>query len=92
MPFEMSKLQYNKWEVSLLEVAMNPLLEVLHFDMDEFVIFIFGVALNQRQYEITIGNFLVCTCLDFMIMILGSVREVSAMQTHLLHVATCHVL
>jgi hypothetical protein len=30
--------------------------------------------------------------LDFVIMLLRSVREVGAMQTHLLHVTTCHVL
>lgn len=93
MPFKMSKLWYNKWEVSqLLETVVNPLLKVLAFRYGWIFTFISGVNLHQKQYEITIGNFLACTCLDFVIMLLWLVREMGAMQTHLLHVATYHVL
>jgi len=80
MFFEMSKLHYNKWEVSqLLEVVVNSLLEVFALRYGWIFTFIFGVAPNQRQYEIIIGNFLACICLDFVIMLLRSMKEVGAM-------------
>ncbi len=75
-----------------LEIVVNLLLKVPTLRYGWIFTFIFVVAPNQKEYEITIGNFLAFISLDFVIMLLRSVREVGAMQTHLLHVATCHVL
>jgi len=66
-PFKMSNPHYNLWEVGwLLETTINPPLDVLN--MDKSIIFCM-VKSKQKKYEVTTGNFLACTCLDFVKMI-----------------------
>jgi hypothetical protein len=40
-----------------------------------------GKTLNKRQYELTIGNFLAYTCMDFVydFELIGEMREMGAM-------------
>jgi hypothetical protein len=65
----MSNLHYNLWETGqLFEVTINPPLEVPPLEYGRIYKILFGQNPNKRQYEITIGNFLACTCLDFITM------------------------
>jgi hypothetical protein len=70
VPFKMSNLNYNWWEVGwFLEVTINPPLEVPPPGYGWIYMIISSQNPNKNQYEITIGNFLACTCLDFVTMI-----------------------
>jgi hypothetical protein len=72
MSFKMFKPHYNWWEVGqLLEMVVNPLLDVPTLGYGRIYKIFFYAALNQKQYKVTIGNFLACTYLDFVIMLLG---------------------
>jgi len=74
VPFKMSNLHYNQWEVGhrLFEAIVNPPLEVPLLRYGLIYKILFGQNLNKKQYEVTIGNFPTCTCLDFIIMISNS--------------------
>jgi hypothetical protein len=72
MSFKMFKPHYNWSEVGqLLEMVVNPLSDVPTLGYGQIYKIFFYVALNQRQYKVTIGNFLACTYLDFVTMLLG---------------------
>ncbi len=70
LPFKMSNLHYNLWEASqLLKVIVNPPLEVPPSRYGRIYKIMFGQNPNKKQYEVTIRNFLTCTCLNFVTMI-----------------------
>jgi hypothetical protein len=70
IPFKMSNLHYNQWEVGwVFEATINPPLKVLLHGYGRIYKIIFGQNPPQKKYEITIGNFPTCICLDFVIMI-----------------------
>ncbi len=55
MPFKMSNLHYNQWEVGrLLEVIVNPPLEVPPLGYGRIYKIPLGQNPNKKQYEITI--------------------------------------
>jgi hypothetical protein len=65
----MSNLHYNQWEAGqLLEVIINPPLEVSLLDMDKFIR-LYLAKIQTKKYEVTIGNFPACICLDFVVTI-----------------------
>jgi len=65
VPFKMSNLHYNQWEVGwLLEATINPPLKVSLHGYGRIYKTLSSQNPNKKQYEITIGNFLTCTCLD----------------------------
>jgi len=69
MPFKMSNLHYNLWEAcQLFEMTINAPLEVPPFGYGQIYKILFGQNPNKKQYEVTIGNFLAYTCLDFVTM------------------------
>jgi hypothetical protein len=69
IPFKMSNLHYNQWEAGqLLEVIINPPLEVSLLDMDKFIR-LYLAKIQTKKYEVTIGNFPACICLDFVVTI-----------------------
>jgi hypothetical protein len=69
MPFKMSNLHYNWWEASwLLETTINPPLEVPPPKYRWIYKILFCQNPNKKQYEITIGNFPTCICMDFVVM------------------------
>jgi hypothetical protein len=69
VPFKMSHLHYNWWEISqLFETTINPPLEVPRPRYGRIYKILFGQNPNKKQFEITIGNFLACTSLDFVAM------------------------
>jgi hypothetical protein len=73
VPFKMSNLHYNRWEVGqLLEATINPSLEVPLLKYGWIYKIMSGQNPNKKQYEVTIRNFLACTCLDFVAMIYSS--------------------
>ncbi len=73
VPFKMSNLHYNRWEAGqLLEATINPSLEVPLPRYGQIYKIVSSQNLNKKQYEVTIRNFLACTCLDFVAMIYGS--------------------
>jgi len=75
MPFKMSNLHYNRWEVAwLLEATINPPLDVPPPRYGWIYKILFGQNPNKKQYEVTIGNFLACISLDFVTMISNSLR------------------
>ncbi len=94
MSFKMCKPHYNQWEASqLLKVVVNPSLEVLALRYDESIrIFLVqlqtkgNTKLQLRTSQPTLGF-----C-NYVVMLIGSTKEVGVMQTHLLLVATCYVL
>jgi hypothetical protein len=66
MPFKMLNLHYNWWEAGwFLETTINPPLEVPPPRYRWIYKILFGQNPNKKQYEITIGNFPTCICLDF---------------------------
>ncbi len=76
VPFNMSNLHYNGWEVDqLLEVVINPPLEVPPPRYGWIYKIMSGQNPNKKQYEITIGNFLAYACLDFVAMISSSLGQ-----------------
>ncbi len=69
----MSKQHTNKWEVGcLLEAIVNPPLEVPTLGYGQIYNVLSSCPTNRRQYEITIGKFPTCTCLDFVGMVANS--------------------
>jgi hypothetical protein len=73
MLFKMSNLHYNQWEVGrLLEVTVNPPFEGSPLGYGWIYKILFSQIPNKIQYEVTIGNFLACTCLDFITMMSSS--------------------
>jgi hypothetical protein len=75
VPFKVSNLHYNWWEASwLLEVIINPPLEVPLPRYGRIYKILPSQNPNKKQYEITIGNFLACTCLDFVAMMFNSLH------------------
>jgi hypothetical protein len=69
VPFKMLNLYYNRWGTSrLLETILSPPLEVPPPIYGWIYKILFGQNPNKKQYEIIIGNFLACTCLDFVTM------------------------
>jgi hypothetical protein len=73
VPFKMSNLHYNWWEVGrLFELIVNPPLEVPLLGYGQISKILFGQNPNKKQHEITIGNFPTCICLDFVEMISNS--------------------
>ncbi len=74
--FTMSKLHYNWWEAGQFFVAtFEPPLEVFAPSYGRIHKITCGKTSNKRQYEVTIGNFLACICLDIVIMVLGSLGK-----------------
>jgi hypothetical protein len=70
VPFKMSNLHYNWWEGGRLLIAtINPPLEVPLPWYEWIYKMLFGQNRNKKQYEVIIGNFFACTCLDFVTMI-----------------------
>jgi hypothetical protein len=66
VPFKMSNLHYNWWEVGwFFEATINPPLEVPPPRYGWIYKILSSQNLNKKQYEITIGNFPTCICLDF---------------------------
>lgn len=67
IPFKMSKQHYIQWEVGcLLEVIVNPPLEVHAPRYGWIYNILFNALENRKQNEVTIGYFPNCTCLDFL--------------------------
>ncbi len=76
IPFNMSNLHYNRWEAGqLLEVTINPPLEVPPLGYGRIYKIMFGQNPNKKQYEVTIMKFLACICLDFGTMIYNSLGQ-----------------
>jgi hypothetical protein len=70
VPFKMSNLHYNQWEVGwLLEAIVNPPLKVPPPRYGQVYKILSSQNPNKKQYELTIGSFLTYTCLDFVAMI-----------------------
>ncbi len=66
----MSNLHYNRWEASrLFEVTVNPPLEVPLPRYGQICKIMFGQNPDKKKYEVIIGNFPTCICLDFVEMI-----------------------
>jgi hypothetical protein len=75
MPFKMSNLHYNWWEFGqLLKAIINSPLEVPPPGYGQIYKILSGQNPNKKQYEITIGNLLACTCFDFVKMIFSSLN------------------
>jgi hypothetical protein len=73
VPFKMSKLYYNQWEVGqFLEATINPPLEVPPLGYGQIYKILSSQKPNKKQYEVTIGNLPICSCLDFVEMISNS--------------------
>ena len=74
VPFKMSNLHYNQWEVGhqLFEAIVNPPLEVPLLGYGRIYKILFGQNPNKKQYEVIIWNFPTCICLDFVTMISNS--------------------
>jgi hypothetical protein len=73
MPFKMSNLHYNRWEVGqFFETIVNPPLEVPPLRYGRIYKILFDKNPNKKQYEVMIGNFPTYTCLDFIIMMFSS--------------------
>jgi hypothetical protein len=91
----MSNLHYNQWEVGwLFEAIVNPPLEVPLPRYEKIHMILYGQSLNKKHYEVIIGNFLACICLDFVAMmssLLGRWGKWAPCK-HVLCFATCHVL
>jgi hypothetical protein len=69
-PFIMSKLHYNWWEVGrLLMGIFQPPLEAFSLGYGQIYKILCDEISNKRQYEVTIGNFLACICMDFVTMV-----------------------
>ncbi len=75
VPFKMSNLHYNRWEASrFLEVIINSPLEVPLCRYGRIYKIIPSQNPNKKQYEVIIGNFPACTCLDFVAMMFSSLH------------------
>lgn len=75
-PLTMSKLHYNWWEANQFLMAIfEPPLEVLTSGYGWIYKITCGETSNIRQYEITIRNFLACSCLDIVTMVLSSLGK-----------------
>ncbi len=75
-PFTMSKLYYNQWETGRLFVAtFQPPLEVPILGYGQIYNILCGKTLNKRQYKVIIRNFLTYTYMDFVTMVLGSLKK-----------------
>ncbi len=73
VPFKMSNLHYNLCEAGrLLEAIVNPSLEVPSPRYGQVFKILSSQNPNKNQYEVTIGNFLAYTCLDFVKMMFNS--------------------
>ncbi len=76
LQFTMSKQQYNQWEASWLLAATFQLpLHVLTPRYGQIYKILCGKVVNKMKYEIIIGNFPTCTCMDFVIMISSSLGK-----------------
>jgi len=72
----MLKQHYQGWEANgLLVTTFHPPLEVLVLGYGWIYKILCGKTSNKIQYEVTIGNFSVCTCMDFVIIILSSLGK-----------------
>jgi hypothetical protein len=69
VPFKLSNPHYNLWEASwLFEVTINSPLKVSPPEYGWTHKILFCQNRNKKQYEVTIGNFPTCTCLNFVTM------------------------
>ncbi len=76
VPFKMSNLHYNMWEAGrLIEVIVNPPMEVASPRYGRIYKILFSQNPTKKQYEVTIGNFLACTCLDFVVMMFSLLSQ-----------------
>jgi hypothetical protein len=72
----MSNLYYNRWEVNWFsKVTINAPLEVPLFGYGWIYKILSSQNPNKRQYEVTMGNFLTCICLDFVTMTFNSLSR-----------------
>jgi hypothetical protein len=93
LPFMMSKQHYNRWEVGwLFDMTFKPPLEVpTILKYGQIYNIIYGQTSNNKQYEVTIGNFFVCTYMDFVITIsnLLGMHEKWVPCKHMYYVTYC---
>ncbi len=70
---KLSMQQINRWEVGrTLEVVVFPPTKVLPPRCGHIYTINFSPPPSTKQYEVTIGNFLNCTYVDFVQMMVGS--------------------
>ncbi len=71
--FKLSTQQTNRWEAGwTLEAVVLPPIEVPPLTYGQIYIISFNPPLSTKQFEVTIGNFHNCTCVDFITMMVGS--------------------
>jgi len=71
--FKFSIQQHKKWEVGhVLVTQILPPTNVHALGYERIYYIILGPIENRNQYEITIGTFLTCSCIDFVSMLTSS--------------------
>jgi hypothetical protein len=96
--FKFFTQQQNKWEAGRVLLAnILPPTNVTSPTYGRIYIIILGPIKNCKQYEIIINNFPTCNCMDFVLMMIGSLGASNkwAHCKHLcivLHLATCDVM
>jgi hypothetical protein len=70
---KLSTMQTNRWEAKqTLEVAILPPIEVPQPRYGQIYIINYGPPLSTKQYEVMIGNYPNCICVDFIQMMASS--------------------
>jgi hypothetical protein len=74
-------------------MTFKPPLGLLLLDMDKSKIF-YVLEIQTKKYEIIIGNFTTCTCMNFVtdFKLIGEIGKMGAMKTHVICIATCNLL
>jgi hypothetical protein len=74
--FKLSILQENKWEVGqILETTLLNPSNILHLGYGRIYYFLLGPPKNHKQYEVTINDYLTCSCMDFSSMMASSLGK-----------------
>jgi hypothetical protein len=74
-------------------MTFKPPLGVLLLDMDKSKR-LYVLKIQTNKYEIKIGNFTTCTCMNFVtnFKLIGKIGKMEAMKTHVICIATCNLL
>jgi hypothetical protein len=74
--FKLSILQKNKWEVGqTFEVTLLTPLNIPPSRYGWIYCLFLGLPENYKQYEVTINDYLVCSCMDFISMMVSSLGK-----------------
>jgi hypothetical protein len=90
--FKISIQQQNKWKVK--HVLLSNILPPTNVPSPKYgrmYKIILSPIENRKQYEVTIGNFLTCTCIDFVLIMKGSLGACSKRFIVSTYITSCNM-